>query len=69
MKNEDVAAESPPAREQPGVVLRRGSSPFPVPHPQSPGDLAFAASGESHQAIRVVGQQRLCEARHRLGSG
>ena len=59
-----------PARgKQPGVVLRRGPSPLPIPDSQPPCDLSLAATGESHQAFRVRGQKLVAEAGHRFGAG
>ncbi len=58
-----------PGGKEPGVVLGRGPRPFPIPDSQSPGNLALATSGESHQTVCVLGQERVAEARHRLGSG
>ena len=65
----DGPASKPVACEEPRIPLRRGPCSFPVAGPQAPGDLALAASGEGHQAVRVLGQQRVAEARHRFRSG
>ncbi len=59
----------PAAREEAGVALGRGPRSLPIPGPQTPGDLAFAAPGQRHDSVRVLGEERMAEARHRLGAG
>ena len=57
------------SREESGIPFRDRPRPLPIPRPQPPGNLALATSGECHQPVRVLGQKRVTEARHRLRPG
>ena len=65
-----------PARVRPVTPPEQRRIPFrdrpgtgPVAHPQAPEQLPVATPGEGHEPLRLLGQQRLAEARHALRAG
>ena len=55
--------------EERRVALGDGPGAGPVAHPQPPGQLPVAAAGQRDEALGVLGEERLAEARHALRAG
>ncbi len=55
--------------EQRRVALRHGPRPGPIAHPQPAGQLAVATARQRDEALGVLGEERLAEARHALRAG
>ena len=68
--DEEAAAGRPVASpEDRRVPLRDRSCPGPIAHPQATDQLPVAAPGQGDQALGVLRQERLAEARHALRPG
>ncbi len=60
---------APTAPEDQRISLGHGPRPRPIPHQQSPGDLAIPAARQRHDALGMFGEERLGEPRHPFGPG
>ena len=55
--------------EEPGVPFRDGAGALAIAGQQPPGQLAVPAPGERHEALRVIGEERLGDPWRRLRAG
>ena len=68
--DEEAAAGRPVASsEDRRIPFRDGPGAGPIAHPQPADQLTVTAPGQGDQALGVLGQERLAEARHALGPG
>ncbi len=68
LDKEAAAGRAVSAPEQRCVARRDGPGPGPIADAQPASQLPVATAGQRNQSFRVLGQERLTEARHALGA-